>query len=138
MDKRTSPRGTPWNKSLWMFGLACFLLAVVFCCGALVPSTGGSTPEDPPGAGTPPPPSPSQGPEIVGDNWRLTLVNPWNTVPEDWTVTLVELTNGQAVDRRCYPDLQEMMDACRGPGCPPPSAPLTVPRPARRACFKTR
>ena len=31
----------------------------------------------------------------------LTLVNPWNQVPEDWTVDLVTLPNGLEIDKRC-------------------------------------
>lgn len=48
--------------------------------------------------------------------WNLILVNPWNSLPEEYSVTLVELNNGQAVDERCYPDLQAMIDACRAEG----------------------
>ncbi|MCI8524645.1 MAG: M15 family metallopeptidase [Oscillospiraceae bacterium] len=52
-------------------------------------------------------------------DWALRLVNPWNALPQDYTVTLVQLRNGQAVDERCYPDLQAMMDACRAAGLSP-------------------
>ena len=31
-------------------------------------------------------------------------------------MTLTQLKNGHAVDERCYPDLQAMMDACRAEG----------------------
>lgn len=48
-----------------------------------------------------------------GDGWMLTLVNPWNPLPEDYACTLTQLSNGHSVDERCYPDLQAMMDACR-------------------------
>ena len=51
--------------------------------------------------------------------WNLILVNPWNSLPEDYSVTLTQLKNGQSVDERCYPDLQEMMDACRAAGLSP-------------------
>ena len=53
------------------------------------------------------------------DEWKLMLVNPWNPLPEDYTFTLKELSNGHAVDERCYPDLQKMMDACRSAGLSP-------------------
>ena len=53
------------------------------------------------------------------DSWNLLLVNPWNPLPEDYTFTLKELSNGHAVDERCYPDLQAMMDACRADGLSP-------------------
>lgn len=53
------------------------------------------------------------------DNELLTLVNPWNELPEDWQVDLVTLSNGLQIDRRCYDALQEMMDACREAGYEP-------------------
>ena len=57
---------------------------------------------------------------IDTDDWRLLLVNPWNPIPEDYdTPTLTQLINGQAIDERCYPDLQEMMDDCRAEGLNP-------------------
>lgn len=54
-----------------------------------------------------------------GDSWMLTLVNPWNPLPEDYACTLTQLSNGHSVDERCYPDLQAMMDACRAAGQKP-------------------
>lgn len=53
------------------------------------------------------------------EDWMLTLVNPWNTLPKDYTFTVTQLKNGQSVDQRCYPDLQDMMDACRAAGLSP-------------------
>lgn len=53
------------------------------------------------------------------DSWNLTLVNPWTPMPEDRDITLTELSNGHAVDRRCYEDLQAMLDACREAGLSP-------------------
>lgn len=47
------------------------------------------------------------------------LVNPWNPLPENYTVQTVTLQNGLQVDERCYPDLQAMMDACRADGLNP-------------------
>ena len=55
----------------------------------------------------------------AADNELLTLVNPWNELPEDWQVDLVTLSNGLQIDRRCYDALQEMMDACREAGHEP-------------------
>ena len=55
----------------------------------------------------------------AADNELLTLVNPWNELPEDWQVDLVTLSNGLQIDRRCYDALQEMMDACREAGYEP-------------------
>lgn len=52
-------------------------------------------------------------------DWNLTLVNPWNQAPEGREITLTTLKNGLQVDERCYPALQEMMDACRAAGLSP-------------------
>ncbi len=53
------------------------------------------------------------------EDWSLLLVNPWNPLPEDYDLTLTQLSNGHSVDQRCYPDLQEMMDDCRAAGLSP-------------------
>ena len=58
-------------------------------------------------------------PDPLIPDWNLTLVNPWNPLSEDYTISLTQLKNGQAVDARCYPALQDMMDACRGAGLEP-------------------
>ena len=52
-------------------------------------------------------------------DWNLILVNPWNKMPEGYSVSLTQLKNGQSVDSRCYPALQEMMDDCRAAGYDP-------------------
>lgn len=57
--------------------------------------------------------------EALPQDWRLLLVNPWNPLPEGYAPVLTQLKNGQAVDERCYPALQEMMDACRAAGLEP-------------------
>ena len=49
----------------------------------------------------------------ASEEWNLLVVNRWNEIPEDYSVTLTELGNGQKVDSRIYPDLQEMFDAMR-------------------------
>ena len=54
--------------------------------------------------------------------WNLFLVNPWNPIPENYEPELTYLRNGQAVDSRCYPELQQMMDDCRAAGLDPPDA----------------
>lgn len=53
------------------------------------------------------------------DQWNLILVNPWNAIPADYQVELEQLSGGQAVDARCYPMLQQMMDDCRSAGLDP-------------------
>ena len=49
----------------------------------------------------------------------LTLVNFENTIPKDWKVDLVQLNNGQSVDRRIYDDLIAMLQAAKGEGLNP-------------------
>ena len=49
----------------------------------------------------------------VSEEWNLIVVNRWNELPEDYSVELTELSNGQKVDSRIYPYLQEMFDAAR-------------------------
>ena len=57
--------------------------------------------------------------ESIQIPWNLTLVNQWNPLPEDYTVELTELANGQKVDIRIYPDLQQMFDDARAQGVHP-------------------
>jgi D-alanyl-D-alanine carboxypeptidase len=56
---------------------------------------------------------------MAGSDWRFILVNPTASLPADFTVKLMQLKNGHAVDERCYPDLQQMMDDCRAEGLQP-------------------
>ncbi len=58
---------------------------------------------------------PSSGIENNADEteWYLTLVNKWNEMPSDYKIKLTELSNGQSVDKRILPMLQEMFDAAR-------------------------
>ena len=49
----------------------------------------------------------------------LTLVNFENTIPKDWKVDLVQLNNGQSVDRRIYDDLLAMLQAAKSEGLNP-------------------
>ena len=55
----------------------------------------------------------------VSEEWNLIVVNRWNELPKDYDVTLTELSNGQKVDSRIYPYLQEMFDAMRADGIYP-------------------
>lgn len=52
----------------------------------------------------------------VSEEWNLIVVNKWNEIPEDYSVTLTELSNGQKIDSRIYPYIQEMFDAAREEG----------------------
>lgn len=56
---------------------------------------------------------------LVSEKWNLIVVNRWNELPEDYSVELTELSNGQKVDSRIYPYLQEMFDAARAEGVYP-------------------
>lgn len=47
------------------------------------------------------------------------LVNYENFLPDDWAVDLVDLRNGEQVDRAAYDSLQKMMDDCRAEGYNP-------------------
>lgn len=78
---------------------------------------GAVQPEEPvpPAVQTPP----DQDLDLDADGWQLLLVNPWNAMPEEYIPVLKQLDNGQAVDERCYEDLQAMMDACREGGYSP-------------------
>ena len=54
---------------------------------------------------------------FTAEGWRIILVNPWNTVPEDYNPTLVEVPSGLAtqgilVSQECYDALITMLEAC--------------------------
>ncbi len=36
----------------------------------------------------------------VSEEWNLIVVNRWNEIPEDFSISLTELSNGQSVDSR--------------------------------------
>ena len=55
----------------------------------------------------------------VSEEWNLIVVNRWNQIPEDYSVTLTELENSQKVDSRIYPYLQKMFDEMREEGIYP-------------------
>jgi len=54
-----------------------------------------------------------------GSEWQLVLVNKWNPAPANYQVEFVELSNGQLVDKRIYPALQDMFDSARQNGTYP-------------------
>ena len=43
-------------------------------------------------------------------DWNLILVNKWNKIPENYNINLVEVANGQKVDKRIYEPLMEMLN----------------------------
>ena len=55
----------------------------------------------------------------VSGGWNLVVVNRWNELTEDYDIELMELSNGQKIDERIYPYLQEMFDAARAEGIYP-------------------
>lgn len=58
--------------------------------------------------------------EATTDNgWELILINSDYCVPEDYEVKLLTLSNGEQVDERIYPALQEMFDDMRSEGVYP-------------------
>ena len=50
---------------------------------------------------------------------KVLLVNPWNTIPEDYQVELVYLTDIDRLETECAEALQRMMDDCRAAGFGP-------------------
>lgn len=61
-----------------------------------------------------------EGGEVSGkDEWYLILVNSWNPLPAKYEVELELLEDDHAVDKRCYPMLQDMLDDCRAQGLEP-------------------
>ena len=56
---------------------------------------------------------------VNGTPWNLILVNRWNRLPSDYKIELTTLSNGQSVDKRIYPALQQMFDDARQAGIYP-------------------
>ncbi|MBP3446369.1 MAG: M15 family metallopeptidase [Clostridia bacterium] len=52
----------------------------------------------------------------VEHGWNLILINRDNYIPSDYEVELLELSNGEKVDKRIYPELQQMFDDARATG----------------------
>lgn len=50
------------------------------------------------------------------NGWSLILVNRNSYIPDDYKVELTELSNGEKVDSRIYPELQEMFNDARAQG----------------------
>lgn len=51
--------------------------------------------------------------------WNLILTNPWNPLPEDFTVELQEIENGHEVDKRIAAQLEAMLRDARKEGLEP-------------------
>lgn len=57
--------------------------------------------------------------QTAEEDWKLLLVNPWHTLPEEYEMELATLSNGLQVDKRIYDDLEDMLSACREAGLSP-------------------
>lgn len=63
---------------------------------------------------------PAIGPAASLDHgWDLVLVNAEYSLPKNWDGELTELSNGERVDARIYPELQRMFDDMRAQGAYP-------------------
>ena len=51
--------------------------------------------------------------------WNLQLVNAWNPLPEDFTVSLTSIGENYQVDSRCAGALHQMLKDCRAAGLSP-------------------
>ena len=78
----------------------------------------GKRDSEPEGSGSAPEDS-EKAPESPAADWQLTLVNKWNPLPEGVATEVVELSNGERVDKRIYPYLQKMFDDARAEGIYP-------------------
>lgn len=111
-------------RLLWIVIRFLFLVTVVLCAVRIfLPRTGGKNGTSQSAEGMEPKAeveAAGGGVDITGiDEWKLLLVNPWNPLPEDYEITVTQLSGGQAVDERCYQELQNMMDDCRAAGLSP-------------------
>ncbi len=59
------------------------------------------------------------GEQAILSEWNLILVNNHYHIPKGYDVKLMELSNGQKIDERIYPELQEMFDDMRSEGVYP-------------------
>ena len=118
--------------------LAFLIFALILTCAALLTLSAAPLIPDAPVSPSPEvteapatpavTPSPSPSPEPTPDPLReklLTLVNPWNSVPEDWEIELTGIyvytlyvpERGEIyVDSCCFDDLVAMLDACYNAG----------------------
>lgn len=96
--------GRKWSRTVIIFFMLCVVGSMLIKIGLLSSSSGTGA---------------SAANEHItpaSEEWNLIVVNRWNEIPKDYSVTLIELPNGQKVDSRIYPDLQEMFDAAREEG----------------------
>ncbi len=105
LSRRRRRRGP--NLGLLLAAAALMLGAILSRQGTAQP--GGETPE----------PSATASPGPIGEDWQLRLLNAQHPMGEEEPPELRQLSNGLLVDARCYAELQEMLDACRGEGLTP-------------------
>ena len=120
--RRSRRRRRAWSIS-WLWILVLAVGAVALWYRPLV--TSGAMQAPPPSGGESVAVEPSDhAAEDTADAeedtaWTLLLANKWTPIPEGYTVELKQLSNGQSVDTRIYPALQEMFDAARADGVYP-------------------
>ncbi len=138
---------SPWYKNpYWLGGIALGVLVIALVLFLVLRGSGNKEPDvvdkpvveeptptpDPEPTPEPEPepepepdpePTPIQGSYTEGEQtdgvWNLVLVNPWNPLPDGFFVDLEPLDGSRGVDKRCYPQLQKMMDDCRAAGLSP-------------------
>jgi D-alanyl-D-alanine carboxypeptidase len=98
-------------KKIFKLGIICVLLSVLLF-GLLKIQTALFEANN-----TPPPVHTRQSNNLT--DWNLILVNQHHPIPNDYHVELINLSNGQQVDTRIYPSLQQMFDDARTQGVYP-------------------
>ena len=93
------------------------LLLVVVALSLIVCSCGISEPSNP-AAGVPTEPSVTDTPSPMPTQ-DIILVNSWYPIPDDYSVDVRELDNGQKVAVECYDELMEMLYDCEAYGLNP-------------------
>ena len=121
--EQPAPKGHGFSLFLWVMVLLFIAFVLVMAYAALTwkaPTSQdpGSQPQLGIAAETDPTSSPESGSASVpaqqpDGEWNLLLVNRWNPLPENYTVDLVEVPEGQQVDERIYQPLMEMLEAAR-------------------------
>ena len=119
---RASRRAQPVDGRAPLLLLLCAALAAVSLFAFLSQRNPGRGAGDGGAQGQPAPPADEGAAADAASgeaDGLLLLVNPWTPLPAGHTITVTQLRGGQAIDQRCYPALQAMMDACRAEGHQP-------------------
>lgn len=75
---------------------------------------------------------------IEAEEWQRLLVNPWNVLPEGFTVELETLSNGMKVDKRIVEDLNNMLADCRKAGLRPIICSAYRPQATQERLYKNK